>query len=144
MWLAVDGVSFAVRAGETLGLVGESGSGKSVTSLAVMRLLAAGAVVEGSIRLRGTELLAMPERAMRGLRGRELAMVFQEPMTALNPVMSVGEQVAEAVRAHAAGAGPGRGAGARVAALDEVALPSRRSGTGTIRTSSAVGSGSAF
>lgn len=122
--LAVDGVSFALRAGETLGLVGESGSGKSVTSLAVMRLLAAGAIAEGSIRLRGAELLSMTERAMRGLRGRELAMVFQEPMTALNPVMPVGEQVAEAVRAHEPELGRAEVRERVVAALDEVALPS--------------------
>ena len=121
--VAVDGVSFAVRAGETLGLVGESGSGKSVTSLAVMRLLA-GASVEGAVLFQGRDLLTLPEKAMRQMRGRELAMVFQEPMTALNPVMAVGEQVAEAVRAHEPGLGRAEVRERVLAALDEVALPS--------------------
>ena len=83
-----------------MGLVGESGSGKSVTALAVMRLLEDTAHVEGSARLGGVDLLALDPEAMRRLRGRDVAMIFQEPMTALNPVMPVGEQVAEAVRAH--------------------------------------------
>ncbi|HTZ88804.1 MAG TPA: ABC transporter ATP-binding protein, partial [Alloacidobacterium sp.] len=78
----------------------ESGSGKSVTALAVMRLLDASAKVEGSIRFDGVDLLALDAESMRRHRGRDIAMVFQEPMTALNPVMPVGEQVAEAVRAH--------------------------------------------
>ncbi len=121
--VAVDGVSFAVRAGETLGLVGESGSGKSVTSLAVMRLLA-GASVEGAVLFQGRDLLTLPEKAIRQMRGRELAMVFQEPMTALNPVMAVGEQVAEAVRAHEPGLGRAEVRERVLAALDEVALPS--------------------
>jgi peptide/nickel transport system ATP-binding protein len=97
----VHGISFDVAAGETLGLVGESGSGKSATALAVMRLLGASASVSGSIRLGGEELLALPEEAMRRRRGRDVAMVFQEPMTALNPVMTVGRQIAEALEAHA-------------------------------------------
>jgi peptide/nickel transport system ATP-binding protein len=97
---AVRGVSFAIAPGETLGLVGESGSGKSLTSLAAMRLLPPDARVAGSIRLAGEELLSLPEPAMRRHRGRSLAMVFQEPMTALNPVMSVGEQMGEALLAH--------------------------------------------
>ncbi len=121
--VAVDGVSFALRAGETLGLVGESGSGKSVTSLAVLRLLGAGARVEGSIRFRGEDLLALPEVAMRRRRGREIAMVFQEPMTALNPVMPVGEQIAEAVRAHHPKLRRAEVRARVLAALEEVALP---------------------
>jgi ABC-type dipeptide/oligopeptide/nickel transport system ATPase component len=80
--------------------VGESGSGKSVTSLAIMRLLAPQATVEGGIRYRDREVLALPEREMQALRGSEIAMIFQEPMTALNPVMRVGDQVAEALLAH--------------------------------------------
>ncbi len=96
----MDGVSFSIAPGETLGLVGESGSGKSVTSFAVMRLLAPSAQLTGAVRFRGRDLLAVPDKAMRSLRGREIAMIFQEPMTALNPVLSVGEQIAEAVRAH--------------------------------------------
>jgi peptide/nickel transport system ATP-binding protein len=97
---AVKGISFEINAGETLGLVGESGSGKSATSLAVLGLLPESARVSGSIRFDGHELLALPEEAMRRRRGRQIAMIFQEPMTALNPVMRVGTQIAEAVAAH--------------------------------------------
>ena len=98
-------ISFAIAAGETLGLVGESGSGKSATSLAILRLLPAEANVSGRIVFTSTageavDLLALPEREMRRRRGSDVAMIFQEPMTALNPVMRVGEQIAEAVRAH--------------------------------------------
>jgi peptide/nickel transport system ATP-binding protein len=97
---AVRGISFGINAGETLGLVGESGSGKSAASLAVLRLLPVSAGVSGSVLFDGEELLGVPEEAMRRRRGREIAMIFQEPMTALNPVMEVGEQIGEAVRAH--------------------------------------------
>jgi peptide/nickel transport system ATP-binding protein len=100
---AVRGISFEIRPGETLGLVGESGSGKSAASLAVLRLLPPTAVVGGSVRFGGEDLLGLPEELMRRRRGREIAMIFQEPMTALNPVMRVGEQIAEAVRAHEPG-----------------------------------------
>src|SRR4051794_39873843 len=98
---AVRGVSFAIRRGERLGVGGESGSGKSATSLAMLRLLPATARVSGSIRLDGEELLGLPEERMRARRGRSMAMIFQEPMTALNPVMTVGRQIGEAVLAHA-------------------------------------------
>ena len=121
--VAVDGLSFVIGAGETLGLVGESGSGKSATSLAVLRLLPTKARVSGQILFRGTDLLTLPEGAMRRRRGREIAMIFQEPMTALNPVMPVGEQVAEAVRAHDAALSRRQARERAVAALDEVALP---------------------
>jgi peptide/nickel transport system ATP-binding protein len=97
---AVREVSFQVRAGEVLGLVGESGSGKSVTSLAVLRLLPPQARVSGAIHFTGRDLLRAGEEEMRSVRGARISMIFQEPMTALNPVMRVGDQVAEAVLAH--------------------------------------------
>ncbi|MEZ4361156.1 MAG: ABC transporter ATP-binding protein [Kofleriaceae bacterium] len=99
---AVDGVSLDIPRRQTLGIVGESGCGKSVTALSVMRLIASppGRIASGSIRYDGKELLTLPDREMRAIRGNRIAMVFQEPMTSLNPVFSVGEQVAEAVRLH--------------------------------------------
>ena len=101
-WLApaVRDVSLGVGAGEVLGLVGESGSGKSATALAVMRLLPPQSAVEGSIRFAGRDLLSTSDEEMRDLRGACMSMIFQEPMTALNPVMRVGDQIAEAVLAH--------------------------------------------
>src|SRR5579885_1522772 len=95
---AVDGVSFSVDPGETLGIVGESGCGKSVTALSIMRLLPAklGRTVSGSVRFDGQDLLALSEAEMREIRGNRIAMIFQEPMTSLNPVLTVGEQIAEA------------------------------------------------
>jgi len=101
--LAVDGVSFSVGAGETLGIVGESGCGKSVSALSILGLIAdpPGRVLPGSsVRLRGEELLTAAPARLRDVRGGEVAMVFQEPMTSLNPVLRVGDQVAEAVRRH--------------------------------------------
>ncbi len=97
---ALRDVSFLLAPGEVLGLVGESGSGKSVTSLAIMRLLPPQAVIEGSIIFQGADLLKVSDEEMRGLRGSQVSMIFQEPMTALNPVMRVGDQIAEAVLAH--------------------------------------------
>ena len=97
---AVRDVSFSIAPGEVLGLVGESGSGKSVSSLAILRLLPPQARVTGRIELHGADLLAIPDDAMREIRGAGISMIFQEPMTALNPVMRVGDQVAEAVLAH--------------------------------------------
>jgi len=93
-------VSFAIAPGEVLGLVGESGSGKSVSSLAILRLLPPQATVSGSMQFDGEDLLSLPEEKMRTIRGAGISMIFQEPMTALNPVMRVGDQVAEAVLAH--------------------------------------------
>lgn len=98
--VAVDGVSFSVERTERLGIIGQSGSGKSVTALAIMGLLPEHAHVSGSIRLEGTELIGMPERELRHLRGNELSMVFQEPMTALDPTMRVGRQIGEVVALH--------------------------------------------
>jgi oligopeptide/dipeptide ABC transporter ATP-binding protein len=100
MVCAVRDVSLGIAAQEVLGLVGESGSGKSVTSLAILRLLPPQARVSGSIVFEGKNLLTLPEAGMREIRGSGIAMIFQEPMTALNPVMRVGDQVAEAVLAH--------------------------------------------
>ena len=100
---AVRDVSFRIAPSEVLGLVGESGSGKSVTSLAILKLLPPQAGVSGTIRFEGDSLLTLPDAAMRRIRGAGISMIFQEPMTALNPVMRVGDQVAEAVLAHANG-----------------------------------------
>jgi peptide/nickel transport system ATP-binding protein len=99
---AVDGVSFSVAPGETLAVVGESGCGKSVTSLSILRLIASppGRIVEGSIRFQGQDLLALSERGMRDIRGNEISMIFQEPMTSLNPVLSVGRQITETLTLH--------------------------------------------
>ncbi|GGL18154.1 hypothetical protein GCM10014719_20350 [Planomonospora parontospora subsp. antibiotica] len=97
---AVRGVSYTLREREVLGIVGESGSGKSVSSLAVMGLLPRSARVKGRILFRGDDMLKMSARKQRGLRGRKIAMVFQDPMTALNPVYTIGDQLAEAVLAH--------------------------------------------
>ncbi|MHB1652198.1 MAG: ABC transporter ATP-binding protein [Desulfitobacteriaceae bacterium] len=99
---AVDGVDIVVREGETVGIVGESGCGKSVTSLSVMRLLDdnQGKVMDGTILFKGRELLKLSDKEMRKVRGNEIAMIFQEPMTSLNPIFRIGEQIAEAVRLH--------------------------------------------
>ncbi len=99
---AVDGVSFGIAAGETLGVVGESGCGKSVTAKTITRLLdmPPGRIVGGEIRWKGNDLVKASDEAIRALRAREIAMIFQEPMTSLNPVYSVGEQIAEVVRLH--------------------------------------------
>src|SRR5437879_2708599 len=123
---AVRDVSFSLAPGEVLGLVGESGSGKSVTSLAIMRLLPPQAVIEGGIFFQSeafarADLLQVSGEEMRGLRGSQISMIFQEPMTALNPVMRVGDQIAEAVLAH--GKVSRRQAYSRaVAALNDVAI----------------------
>jgi peptide/nickel transport system ATP-binding protein len=96
----VDGVSFSVAAGDRLGLIGESGSGKSLTALAIMGLLPESATASGSVRWHGEEILGMPDRELARLRGDDIGMVFQEPQTALNPLRTVGRQIAEAIRIH--------------------------------------------
>ncbi|MBW4036846.1 MULTISPECIES: ABC transporter ATP-binding protein [Acidiphilium] len=97
----VEGVSFVVKAGEILSVVGESGSGKSLTALAIMRLITdPNAVITGSVRFRGQDLLGLPEPAMRSLRGGAIAMIFQDPMTALTPAYTVGAQIVEQIMAH--------------------------------------------
>jgi peptide/nickel transport system ATP-binding protein len=99
--VAVDDISFRLEAGRTLGIVGESGSGKSVTSLSIMRLLeSTGRIAQGSISLLGRDLVQLPEPELRTIRGREISMIFQEPMTSLNPVFTVGQQVMEAIILH--------------------------------------------
>ncbi|RYI80958.1 MAG: ABC transporter ATP-binding protein, partial [Acetobacteraceae bacterium] len=119
---AVDGISFSVEAGKTLAVVGESGCGKSVTALAIMGLLPTAARLSGSIRLRGREMSTLAPEEWRGRRGRELAMVFQEPMTSLNPAFTAGEQVAEVLRLHE-GMGERAAFDAAVALLDRVRIP---------------------
>ncbi len=120
---AVRGVSFELEPGETLGLVGESGCGKSVTALSIMRLLPpAGRIVKGRVELQGTDLVSAPRRTLRRIRGKRIAMVFQDSMTSLNPLLTVGRQITESLETHLA-LGP-RGASRRaVELLEEVGVP---------------------
>jgi len=120
---AVDDVSFQLAAGETLGLVGESGSGKSVTAFSILRLVQPpGRITGGRVLFEGRDLLALSERQMREVRGARISLIFQEPMTALNPVMRVGDQIAEALLVH--GLADGAAARARaVELLDAVHIP---------------------
>src|SRR5437660_2698389 len=123
---AVDGVSFSIERGEVLGLVGESGCGKSVTSLSIMRLVPPpGRVTAGRILLDGDDLLDKDAEAMRRVRGARIAMVFQEPMTSLNPVFTIGDQIAAAVLAHAGGSRHAAWERA-IEMLDRVTMPSPR------------------
>ncbi|GAA1633392.1 ABC transporter ATP-binding protein [Georgenia ruanii] len=118
----VDGVSFAVAPGERLGLIGESGSGKTLTALAVAGLLPPGLRVEGSVLLGGTQVVGAPEAALNRLRGSAVALVFQEPLSALDPLMRVGRQIAEPLRRHRGLRGAALRAGVH-ALMREVALP---------------------
>jgi len=126
--LAVDGVSFSLRAGGTLALVGESGSGKSVTARSLLRLVPdpPGRIVSGAVRFRGEDLLELSEARLRRLRGNQIAMVFQEPMSALNPVRRVGEQIAEVLRQHR-GASRSEAAGRAVQLLEQVGIDAPQS-----------------
>lgn len=123
---AVDDVSFYIEEGEMLGLVGESGCGKSITALSIMRLIAPpGKIAGGSVKFKGEELTSVSEDRMRAIRGNDIAMIFQDPMTSLNPVFTVGEQIAEAIRLHR-GIKKMAAWEAAIAALDEVSIPSAR------------------
>ena len=126
---AVDGVSFSIAPGETLAVVGESGCGKSVTAQSILRLLPSppARVVEGSIRFEGQDLLALDDAAMRDIRGNRIAMIFQEPMTSLNPVLTVGYQIAESlVRHQAMGRADAEARAVEMLALVGIAEPARR------------------
>ncbi len=123
---AVNGISFAISPGETLGIVGESGCGKSVTSLALLGILPrAGRIVGGTAMFGGRDLLHLSDRELRSVRGREIAMIFQDPMTSLNPVLTIGRQIREALETHF---GTGRDEANRRAAelLDRVGIPSAK------------------
>ncbi len=124
----VDDVSFTIQAGETLGLVGESGSGKSVTAYSILRLLQPpGQVIGGRILFEGQDLLTLTERDMRAVRGARISLIFQEPMTALNPVMRVGDQIAEALTAHnVMGRSEARARAVELLAAVRIPDPSRR------------------
>ncbi|MHB1341948.1 MAG: ABC transporter ATP-binding protein [Coriobacteriia bacterium] len=121
---AVDGVTFTLKRGETLGVVGESGSGKSVTAMSIMRLIQGpqGKIVEGSIRFKDQDVLAMDDEEVRDLRGNRIAMIFQDPMTSLNPVFRVGDQIAESLRIHK-GLSKKDAHGKAVELLDLVGIP---------------------
>jgi peptide/nickel transport system ATP-binding protein len=120
---AVRGISLQLDESEVLGLVGESGSGKSVTALAILGLLGPAAQVTGKTLWQGADLLRLPQNALRRLRGSEIAMIFQEPMTALNPAMRIGRQVAEAAEAHFPSWTGREAKGKAIAALEAVAIP---------------------
>ena len=121
---AVDGVSFELAAGETLGLVGESGCGKSVTGLALMGLVPTppGRIVDGSVRFDGFECIGAPEKTLRAMRGKAMSMIFQEPMTALNPVFTVGRQLVDVLRRHE-GMSRGQASARGVDMLERVGIP---------------------
>jgi peptide/nickel transport system ATP-binding protein len=128
---AVDGVSFDIDDGKTVGLVGESGCGKSVTALSIMQLLpkSTGRVVGGEIQFQARDLTRLPQQEMRRIRGNEISMIFQEPMTSLNPVMTVGDQIAETVRLHqGASRGEARNRAIEMLRLVKIADPQKRVG----------------
>ena len=124
---AVDGIEFRVDDGETVGIVGESGCGKSVTALSIMRLVPSppGRIAAGHVRFRGEDLLTMDEASMRRVRGNDIAMIFQEPMTSLNPVFTIGSQIVEAIRLHRR-LGKREAADEAVAMLEKVEIPEAR------------------
>ena len=122
---AVDGVSFTLDAAETLAIVGESGSGKSVTALSIMRLIPEppGKVVSGDIRFKGESILGMTDKEQRKLRGNRIAMIFQDPMTSLNPVHRIGKQIAEPLRVHKGAVQEGGVGGAPSSCSSAVGIP---------------------
>jgi oligopeptide transport system ATP-binding protein len=124
---AVDGISFTIHEGERFGVVGESGSGKSVTAMSIMRLIEppAGEIVTGQINFKGRDLLSLEEEDMRKVRGGQIAMIFQDPMTALNPVYTIGNQLIETVTLHQ-GVGKSEAAEIAIQALDDVHIPNPR------------------
>ena len=126
-----------------LGIVGESGSGKSVSSLAVMGLLPDSARVTGSVRLRGQELVGLPDKQLAQIRGNKIAMVFQDPLSALTPVYSIGDQIAETVQVHRGVSKAGRRSRAPSSCSTRSASRTPRSGRRRIRTSSPAACGSA-
>src|SRR5688572_32971196 len=119
---AVDGVTFALERGKALGVVGESGSGKTVLSRSIMGLLPTTAVVRGSVRFAGQEIVGLDQRQMRHLWGREMSMIFQDPMVSLNPVMKIGKQIIEPLEIHL-GMGRSDARETAVALLREVRIP---------------------
>src|ERR671925_2202351 len=128
---AVDGVNFDIEDGKTVGLVGESGCGKSVTALSIMQLLpkSTGRIVGGEIQFQGKNLASLPQQEMRSIRGNEISMIFQEPMTSLNPVMTVGDQIAETVRLHqGANRSEARNRAIEMLRLVKIADPQKRVG----------------
>ena len=137
---AVDGVDLQISAGKTLGLVGESGCGKSVTALSIMRLIPSppGRIVAGEVLFEGRNLLDLDESRMNRIRGGRISMIFQEPSTALNPLHTVGDQVAEAVKLHD-GVSRTEGVERAVAMLRQVGIPSPSSASTATPTSSPAG-----
>ena len=139
----LESISFSLEAGQSIGIVGESGSGKSMTALALLRLMPQAArIAAGRVRFDGQDLLSLPATAMQKLRGRDIAMVFQEPMNALNPVMRIGAQIGETILVHE----PVSAAARRARVLDlfrPVGIPDPRPGSTPIRMNFPVASGSA-
>src|SRR6266849_2363287 len=125
---AVDGVSFQLNESETLAIVGESGCGKSVTANSILRLIPEPpGKISGSIRFQGIDLLKLPERAMRDIRGNDISMIFQEPMTSLNPVLTIGRQIGETLRLHQGlGRKPAEDRAVEMLSLVGIAEPHRR------------------
>ena len=132
---AVEGLSFHIEAGETLAVVGESGCGKSVTSMAILRLIQEPpGRIEGAIRFLGRDLLRLPEAEMRKLRGNDISMIFQEPMTSLNPVLTIGRQIGETLRLHQ-GLNARQAEARAVEMLTLVGIPAPAAGCVSIRIS---------